>query len=87
MHSSPGDYENHLSDRVRVGMLFRSLINDENFWPGDVCIYLGDDGFKYPLKKFWCFRSKKLVTVDSFVDLQILGVRNYPGKFDNGSNE
>jgi hypothetical protein len=80
MHETVEGYANFTSDRVRIGLLFRSLVSDETFWKGDVCIYLGTEGLEDPLKRFWCFRSEKLVIIDSFESAQIFGVTNYPGK-------
>ena len=80
MHGTPADYVSFISNRVKVGVLFRSLVTNETVWNGDVCIYLGTEGLKAPLKRLWCYRSEKLVTVDSFEDMQILGVTNFPGK-------
>lgn len=79
--SQDGEYASNVPDIVKIGLLFRSLIADETFWKGDVCIYLGTEvvlgNSSYRL---WCFRPKKLSLIDSFENFQILGVTNYPGK-------
>ena len=79
-HQTADAYVSNISDAVQIGLLFRSLVGNEDFWLGDVCIYLGTEGLKHPLKRLWCFRSEKFVTVDSFEDLQVFGVTNYPGE-------
>jgi hypothetical protein len=79
-YETTDNYLGFLYDRIGIGVLFRSLLSNEVFWKGDVCIYLGTDGLTDPFKRLWCFRNKKYVYVDSFANFQLFGVTNYPGK-------
>ena len=85
MHLDANSYSDHIYNKAKKGAQFRSLIGDEQFWKGDVCVYLGQDSSN-DLYRLWCYRSKKLVFVNDLENLQYMGVTNYPGKISIAGN-
>ena len=79
MHANATAYSSYINLKSKIGMQFRSLRGNEDFWIGDMCIYLGMDlGLG---SRLWCYRSKKFVFVNDFENLQYMpGVSNYPGR-------
>lgn len=85
MHLDADTYLSHIHAKTMVGTQFRSLIGDEQFWKGDVCVYLGQKNAEPP-HRLWCYRTEKFVFVDDLENLQYMGVTNYPGKISIARN-